>query len=151
MVEYFFPSKYLTDKDWNDVLPEYIRRMAHPTGSYLQETRRMIAELDDNHAQYGGGIFELFGRYRVPLNTGFVEGRLIVVTPDTVPVKSERKALSGGDEIVAVEDKPVEYYMAQTREFISAPTGTTCWQLRPIKFCALKRIGRYRSATAVTE
>ena len=120
MVEYFFPSKYLTDKDWNDVLPEYIRRMAHPTGSYLRETRRMIAELDDNHAQYGGGIFELFGRYRVPLNTGFVEGRLIVVTPDTVPVKSERKApFQVGDEIVAVEDKPVEYYMAQTREFIS--------------------------------
>lgn len=120
MVEYFFPSKYLTDKDWNDVLPEYIRRMAYPTGSYLRETRRMIAELDDNHAQYGGGIFELFGRYRVPLNTGFVEGRLIVVTPDTVPVKSERKApFQVGDEIVAVEDKPVEYYMAQTREFIS--------------------------------
>lgn len=124
MVEYFFPSKYLTDKDWNDVLPEYIRRMAHPTGSYLRETRRMIAELDDNHAQYGGGIFELFGRYRVPLNTGFVEGRLIVVTPDTVPVKSERKApFQVGDEIVAVEDKPVEYYMAQTREFISCSNG----------------------------
>lgn len=124
MVEYFFPSKYLTDKAWNDVLPEYIRRMAHPTGSYLRETRRMIAELDDNHAQYGGGIFELFGRYRVPLNTGFVEGRLIVVTPDTVPVKSERKApFQVGDEIVAVEDKPVEYYMAQTREFISCSNG----------------------------
>lgn len=120
MVEYFFPSKYLTDKDWNDVLPEYIRRMAHPTGSYLRETRRMIAELDDNHAQYGGGISELFGLYRVPLNTGFVEGRLIVVTPDTVPVKSERKApFQVGDEIVAVEDKPVEYYTAQTRKFIS--------------------------------
>ena len=120
MVEYFFPSKYLTDKDWNDVLPEYIRRMAHPTGSYLRETRRMIAELDDNHAQYGGGISELFGPYRVPLNTGFVEGRLIVVTPDTVPVKSERKApFQVGDEIVAVEDKPVEYYTAQTRKFIS--------------------------------
>lgn len=120
MVEYLFPSKYLTDKDWNDVLPEYIRRMAHPTGSYLRETRRMIAELDDNHAQYGGGISELFGPYRVPLNTGFVEGRLIVVTPDTVPVKSERKApFQVGDEIVAVEDKPVEYYTAQTRKFIS--------------------------------
>ena len=124
MVEYFFPSKYLTDKDWNDVLPEYIRRMAHPAGSYLRETRRMIAELDDNHAQYGGGISELFGLYRVPLNTGFVEGRLIVVTPDTVPVKSERKApFQVGDEIVAVEDKPVEYYMAQTREFISCSNG----------------------------
>ena len=97
MVEYFFPSKYLTDKDWNDVLPEYIRRMAHPTGSYLRETRRMIAELDDNHAQYGGGIFELFGRYRVPLNTGFVEGRLIVVTPDTVPGEERAESsLSGG-------------------------------------------------------
>lgn len=84
----------------------------------------MIAELDDNHAQYGGGISELFGLYRVPLNTGFVEGRLIVVTPDTVPVKSERKApFQVGDEIVAVEDKPVEYYMAQTREFISCSNG----------------------------
>lgn len=114
----------MTDKDWNDVLPEYIRRMAHPAGSYLRETRRMIAELDDNHAQYGGGISELFGLYRVPLNTGFVEGRLIVVTPDTVPVKSERKApFQVGDEIVAVEDKPVEYYMAQTREFISCSNG----------------------------
>ena len=119
MVEYFFPSKYLTDKDWNDVLPEYIRRMAHPTGSYLRESRRMIAELDDNHAQYGGGTSELFGPYRVPLNTGFVEGRLIVITPDTVPVKSERKVpFQVGDEIIAVEDKPVEYYIAQTREFI---------------------------------
>ena len=28
-----------------------------------------------------------------------------------------------GDEIVAVEDKPVEYYMAQTREFISCSNG----------------------------
>ena len=96
MVEYFFPSKYLTDKDWNDVLPEYIRRMAHPTGSYLRETRRMIAELDDNHAQYGGGIFELFGRYRVPLNTGFVEGRLIVVRPIRPGEERAESSLSGG-------------------------------------------------------
>lgn len=152
MVEYFFPSKYLTDKDWNDVLPEYIRRMAHPTGSYLRETRRMIAELDDNHAQYGGGIFELFGRYRVPLNTGFVEGRLIVVTPDTVPVKSERKApfqVGTKSSLSKINRSNITWH--KPGNSFPAPTRTTCWQLRPIKFCALKRIGRYRSATAVTE
>lgn len=111
----------------------------------------MIAELDDNHAQYGGGIFELFGRYRVPLNTGFVEGRLIVVTPDTVPVKSERKApfqVGTKSSLSKINRSNITWH--KPGNSFPAPTGTTCWQLRPIKFCALKRIGRYRSATAVT-
>lgn len=119
MVEYFFPCKYMTDKEWNEVLPEYILRMVHPKGSYLREVRRMIAEIDDNHAQYGGGISELFGSYRVPLNIEFIEGKLIVVTPDTVSIKIKRNApFMQGDEIVAVENRPVEYYIAQAHEFV---------------------------------
>lgn len=119
MVEYFFPSKYLTDKDWNDVLPEYIGRMVHPVeGDYRKEAHRMIAELDDNHAQMGNRT--LFGDYRVPLHVGFVEDRLIVITPDTVsnPVFVRIAAFEVGDQIVAVDGKPVAHYIAQTREFV---------------------------------
>ena len=41
MVEYFFPTKYLIDKNWNDVLKEYILRMAAPEdGDYRKEAWR---------------------------------------------------------------------------------------------------------------
>lgn len=120
MVEYFFPCKYMTDKEWNEVLPEYILRMVHPKGSYLREVRRMIAEIDDNHAQYGAVVYEMFGSFRVPLNVNFVEGKLIVVTPDTVSVQGgQRTPFQIGDEIIAVENKSVGYYIAQTREYVS--------------------------------
>ncbi|WP_418990762.1 hypothetical protein [Alistipes sp.] len=118
MVEYFFPTKYLTNKDWNEVLPEYIARMVCPIdGDYRKEAWRMIAEINDNHAQWN--CVELFGVWRVPLNVGFIEDRLIVITPDTVPINYDRQAaFEVGDEIIAVNGRPVDYYLSQVREFV---------------------------------
>lgn len=118
MVEYFYPSKYLTDKNWDEVLPEYILRMVYlQAGNYSQEVWRMITELNDGHAQGGNSL--LFGQYRVPLNVGLVEGKLVVITPDTVSITHERRApFHVGDEIVAVDGKPIDYYVAQVREFV---------------------------------
>lgn len=118
MVEYFFPTKYLTDKDWNEVLPEYIHRMVNPVdGDYRKEAWRMIAEINDNHAQMS--YTEFFGEYRVPLNVGFIENKLLVISPDTVAISYERKsAFQVGAEIIAVDGKLVDHYIAQTREFV---------------------------------
>ena len=53
MVEYFFPYKHLTDKPWSDVLPEYVGRMiALPDGTYNRTMWRMVAEINDSHADY---------------------------------------------------------------------------------------------------
>lgn len=118
MVEYFFPTKYLLDRDWDEILPEYIGRMARLTdGSYQRETWRMIAALNDTHAQRGN--FKLFGWCRVPIDVNFVEGRLMVVSPDTVTIDRSRVApFHLGDEIVEVNGYPIDYYMAQVREFL---------------------------------
>lgn len=118
MVEYFFPTKYLTNNDWNEVLPEYIARMVQPIdGDYRKEAWRMISEINDNHAQWNR--VELFGKWRAPLNIAFVEGRLIVISPDTVPIYYDRqKTFEVGDEIIAVDRRPVDYYLSQAREFV---------------------------------
>lgn len=117
MVEYFFPSKHMTDKAWCEVLPEYIGRMASlPDGDYQHTMWRMITEIDDSHASAAPW---LFGSSRVPLYTAFVEGRLIVTRPDTAyHFRTSEAGFALGDEIVAVYGRPLSYYIAQACTYI---------------------------------
>lgn len=119
MVEYFFPSKHLTDKPWDDVLPEYIGRMiALSDGFYARTMRRMIAEIKDSHASCEPAT--IFGNRRASLTTAWVEGKVIVAAPDTVSQRSApRSGFRVGDEIVAVNGHPVEYFKEQVRSYIS--------------------------------
>lgn len=135
MVEYFFPTKYLLDRDWDEVLPEYIGRMARPTDGDPWVVRRMIAELVDNHAQSGNLYSDLLLADRVPINVSFVEERLVVVSPDTVSIAGKReKPFHIGDEILLIDNRPIAYYLSRTREFIPcsnqedvmAATATWC-------------------------
>lgn len=118
MIEYYFPSKHLIDKNWDEVLPEYIRRMVNPVdGDYRKEVWRMIAEINDNHAQ--GEYTWLFGVYRAPLHIGFVENRLVIISPDTVYTDYKRSSpFQPGDEIKLVDGQNIEYYKSLTREFV---------------------------------
>ena len=114
MVEYFFPCKFLTHKSWADVLPEYIGRMiALPDGSYLRTMWRMIAEMNDSHADWNAAL-PVFGVNRVPLETVYAEGKIIVAKPDT----QTGAAFRPGDEIVAVDGRPVAYYKEQVRAYV---------------------------------
>lgn len=120
MVEYFFPYKFLTDKPWDDVLPEYIGRMiALSDGSYRRTMWRMIAEMNESHADWNA-MQPVFGRYRVPLETVWAEGKIVVAKPDT----ETGAAFRPGDEIVAVNGRPVEYYKAQVRIYLPCSNET---------------------------
>ena len=52
IIHYFFPYKYLTDKDWNSVLREYIPYFLLTTNEqeYRLTVTRLIAEICDSHA-----------------------------------------------------------------------------------------------------
>lgn len=111
MVEYFFPSKYLTDKPWDDVLPEYTARMiALPDGSYYRTMWRMIAEVRDSHAELGIDRSRLFGSFGVPVGMVLAEGRPVVAAPGA--------GFQRGDEIVAVDGRPMAYFEEQVRTYI---------------------------------
>ena len=51
VIEYFSPHRHLTDKQWDEVLPEYIRRFTEcgPEG-YHAQLAMLITELHDSHA-----------------------------------------------------------------------------------------------------
>lgn len=51
VIEYFYPNRHLTDKQWDEVLPEYIRRFTEcgPEG-YHAQLAMLITELHDSHA-----------------------------------------------------------------------------------------------------
>lgn len=120
MVEYFFPYKFLTDKPWDKVLPEYTARMiALPDGSYPRTMWRMIAELNDSHAAATEAFVSIFGNYRAPITTAWVEGKVIVAAPDTLSRRLPSQAgFRVGDEIVSVDGRSMACYKQQVRTYI---------------------------------
>lgn len=120
MIEYFFPYKFLTDKPWDEVLPEYTARMiALPDGSYPLTMWRMIAELNDSHAAAIEAFVSIFGRYRAPITTAWVEGKVIVAAPDALSRRLPSQAgFRVGDEIVSVDGRSMAYYKQQVRTYI---------------------------------
>ncbi|MFT5847721.1 MAG: hypothetical protein ACJARX_000566 [Psychroserpens sp.] len=57
MINYFFPNKHLTDKDWNSCLTEYIPKFINPKNELEYElvALQMIADIKDIHANLWGG------------------------------------------------------------------------------------------------
>lgn len=52
IIEYFYPYKYLTDQNWDSVLPEMIPkfRTASNVNEYQANIKELVAKLDDSHA-----------------------------------------------------------------------------------------------------
>lgn len=113
MVEYFYPCKYMTDKRWSDVLPEYIIRM-HTDGheNYKKTLWSLIAQINDSHADLEDIRLFLFGENRVPLHLSFAQDMLYVSAPDTLYSYTQKGSeFQIGDQIVSVNGKPVKHYL----------------------------------------
>src|SRR5690606_444168 len=83
IINYFFPYKYLTDKDWNTTLKEYIPVFldAKDELAYELAMLRLIAEVHDTHANLSGHadkIAEWKGFYFPGVRTQFIEDQLTV-------------------------------------------------------------------------
>lgn len=78
VIEYFYPNRHLTDKQWDEVLPEYIRRFTEcgPEG-YHAQLAMLITELHDSHAMLYPAFLpaEAF----IQVNAQFIGDRLMVV------------------------------------------------------------------------
>ena len=111
MINYFFPYKYITDKDWNDVLAEYIPEFLKATNRYEYEiiTLKLIAEVQDTHAIVSNK-YEIEikrGDYYPPFRVWFVENRLVVVDYFNPELK-ETAGLEIGDIITHIKGETVE-------------------------------------------
>lgn len=113
IINYFFPYKYITDKDWNAVLVEYIPLFIHARDELAYElvTLKLITEVNDSHAYLTGAtdkVMQWKGRNFPVFQTSFIEGKL-VVTDFLYQETQEHTGLRIGDVIhridgVAIDD-----------------------------------------------
>lgn len=124
-IEYFYPNKHLTDKEWDGVLTEYIGRfMECGSEGYHRELAQLVTEINDSHAM----IYPTYmpREAYIEANGQFIEDRLII-TPSKPcefgkPVPHDAPAwppLKFGDEIVSVHGRGVDSVMQDVSRYVS--------------------------------
>jgi C-terminal processing protease CtpA/Prc len=83
MIEYWYPNRNILDQDWNQVLTEFIPRMAlaKTKDAYQLETIELIARITDTHANLWSAPPTLrppAGTCQVPVTTRFIENQAVV-------------------------------------------------------------------------
>ncbi len=81
IINYFYPYRNLSIKDWNSQLNEFIPIFlkASDKNSYTLSCLNLISKINDSHAStWNKNIDSLKGLYVLPFQTSFVEGKLIV-------------------------------------------------------------------------
>jgi len=130
MIQYFYPYKYLTDKDWNVVLREYVPYFISAKNrlEYELTTTQLIGEVCDSHAGlWGGGvkIDLLRGNWQAPVQVQFLENKLVVTgyCMDSFYTEKEiikETGLKIGDIITHINDKPVEAIVDSIKKYYPA-------------------------------
>jgi len=137
MIQYFFPYKYQTDKNWNDVLKEYIPIFisAETRTEYELATLQIIGEIHDTHADlWGGGneITRIRGSNFAPFRVCFIEGKLVV----TDYYNTSARPMEIGDIITHINGKTIEDIVDSLRKYY--PASNEAARLRNISFDLLR-------------
>jgi len=124
MIQYFYPNKYLTDKNWDTVLKEYIPKfiLAGTQLNYELTALKLIGEIDDSHAQLLEGrqkIDSLRGNWIAPFQVRFIENQL-VVTKYYKPDLQTATGLNVGDIITQINGKAVKAIVDSVKEYYPA-------------------------------
>jgi Periplasmic protease len=134
MIQYFFPNKHLTDKNWNSVLKEYIPIFVSAENKleYELAALQIIGDVGDTHANLWGGkdkVEELRGNMYAPFRVQFIEKK-IVVTDYYNPELKESAGLEIGDIITHINGKTIEFLVDSLKKHY--PASNEAARLRDI-------------------
>ena len=123
MIQYFFPSKYLTDKNWDNLLEEYIPQFVSANNQleYDLAVLKIIGDINDTHANLWGTekIGDLRGYNYAPFRVQFIEQKL-VVTDYYNPELKEVSGLEIGDIITHIDGKTIESIIDSLKNYYPA-------------------------------
>ncbi|GHU89125.1 hypothetical protein FACS1894155_05410 [Bacteroidia bacterium] len=124
MIHYFFPYKYLTDKDWNTVLKEYIPHFVEVKNrlEYELTATLLIGEVCDTHAGLWGREIDLLrGNRQALFRVQFIENRPVITDcyMSSVLSDAEREPLIG-DIITHINGKSVEAIVDSVKRYYPA-------------------------------
>jgi hypothetical protein len=134
MIQYFFPCKYQTDKNWDDVLKEYIPKFISAGNEleYEWAALQVIGEIHDTHANLWGGndkIQSFRGSNFASFQVQFVEQKL-VVTDYYNPELKEASGLEIGDVITHINGRTIEFIEKKKKRYY--PASNEAARLRDI-------------------
>lgn len=123
LVEYFFPYKYLTDQNWNDVLTEMIPKFLSINNdeNYHLTLAELVTKVDDSHAFLYSPLINanLYGRRKVPVEYMYAEGKL-VVTKILTNKLNEETPLKKGDVIYDVNGRTISQMVNSLGKYVPA-------------------------------
>ncbi len=139
-IQYFFPYKSLTDKDWKNILAEYIPKFidAKSELAYELAVLQIIGEVKDTHANLwdgGNAINDLRGKFHPPFSLQFVEDKLVVADYYKDDLKSEAGLLVG-DVITHIGGASIEHLVDSLNAYYPASNQAT--RLRNISMQILR-------------
>ncbi|PWN60598.1 S41 family peptidase [Chryseobacterium oncorhynchi] len=122
-VEYFFPYKYETDQNWNDVLREMIPKFltVQNDKDYHLTLAELVAKIDDSHAFLFSTLVSLnqYGNRKLPVEYSYAEGKLIITKINTNRFH-EKTPFYVGDIIYDVNGKTIPEMVNSYGKYISA-------------------------------
>ena len=129
MIQYFFPYKHLTDKDWNSVLGEYIPLFINAKDELEYEIAavQLIGEVHDTHANLwkgGDKINEWKGENYPPVHVRFIENKLVVTDYYNEKMKTEI-GLKVGDIITKINGKTTDEIINEKTKLYPASNQPT--------------------------
>jgi C-terminal processing protease CtpA/Prc len=120
VVEYFFPYKYMTDQDWDDVLTEIIPKFtnAKDTTGYHLAMLELVTKTDDTHASLSSNyVSEFFGNKWIPATLKIIEGEAIITGfyNDSLAKVNDLKV---GDVISKIDGKEIPEILSENFKYV---------------------------------
>jgi len=129
MIQYYFPYKYLIDKNWNLILKEYIPKFLNAKNEleYELAALQLIGDIQDTHANLWGGadkIDKWKGSNLPPIHVRFIEDQL-VVTDFYNPKLKEQTELEIGDVITRINGQLIKELIEEKSSYYPASNVPT--------------------------
>lgn len=122
-VEYFFPYKYETDQNWNDVLTEMIPKFINSNNDkdYQLTLAELVAKTDDSHAYLFSSLISLhlYGNKKLPVEYSYAEGKLVITKINDNRLH-EKTPFNIGDVIYDVNGKTIPQMVNSLGKYIPA-------------------------------
>ncbi|SFE97541.1 S41 family peptidase [Sunxiuqinia elliptica] len=123
IIEYFFPYKYQTDQNWNDVLLEMIPRFrdAKSATEYHLAILETVVKIDDGHTLpiYTKKLATFFGKYWIPINYAVIDNS-IVISGFRYKGVDKRYDLKVGDAILEIDGISIAELLQQNSKYTPA-------------------------------
>lgn len=127
IIEYFYPYKYLTDENWNDVLNKMIPKIidANNATEYQLTMLETVIKLDDTHAFfYTDKINDFFGNKWIPAYFKIIENKAIITNfySDSLAKLND---IQIGDVIEQIDGKTINDILREKIKYIHGSNYNT--------------------------